>query len=165
MIKAIGQSLVHEIRDHFSEFTNDPYQRVFLWDDANGYPSEDGSMVTLNELVRPFCLVNVVDNESSAANLGVAVPIVEDRYDVQVLVYSREPEDVPYEHDTLPEQVKFHFATHEIEILDRDRQPAVSIATVGAEDLTLTRTGAVSRDAVVSYRSTIRMSFTLYRDA
>ena len=166
MRKIVGTSLVRHLRDGFAEFGTGDIRRVFLWDGGHGYPDAEGRVVPLDQLARPFCLVQVADSDAQAATLASAGSLVQDQYDVLVHVFCRPPEASSYEFETLPEAIKQDLAGADVEFLDPDQDPPAPVDRATPERVT--RTGSAGRglaDPLYLYRSTIRLRYVFYRAA
>ena len=165
MRKIVSQSLVRHVRDEFPAFSDGTYHRVFLWDEGHGYPDRSGNLVPLDQIPRPFCLVQVTGNQSESITFQTAVHTVEDAYDALIHVFCRKPEDSPYEFETLPESMKHHFAGRDIQFWDFDQSPDVLVATAGADRVVVTGSeGSGLADPLFSYRSTLRLQYVFFRE-
>jgi hypothetical protein len=166
MRKIVGTSLVLYLRGAFAEFGTGDLRRVFLWDEGHGYPDAEGRVVSLDQLERPFCLVQVADSEAQSMSLAAAGGPTQDQYDVLVHVYCRPPEESAYEFETLPEAIKQHLVMTDVDFLDLDEDPPVLIDRATPERVM--RSASASRglaDPLTLYRSTIRLRYVFYRTA
>lgn len=164
MRKSIGHSLIYHLGEQFPELSNGDYRRIFLWDAGHGYPDENGVIVPIDRIQRPFCLIQASDHESEKVSLNHNQTDIQDSYRVLVHLFCRPPDQASYEQETLPDSIKDFLTGRDLDFYDFTEEPPAYLDRAGSDRVvcTSTKNNEVS-DPLFLYRWSLHLNFHFYR--